>query len=54
MKTRKTNYKVIVSGRSGQISYEIFKTEKGAKSFGAKIAHEAFWGETVEITIIKI
>lgn len=32
------NYKATVKGQSGQISYEVTKTMRGAESFGKKIA----------------
>lgn len=45
------DYKVTVKGETGSISYEVYKTEKGAKSFGKKVANEAFYGE---VTTIKV
>jgi hypothetical protein len=48
------NYKVTVTGQSGKISYEITKTEKGATSFGKKIAREAFWGEDCVIELVAL
>lgn len=44
-------YKVTVKGQSGSISYDLFKTEKGAIGFAKKLANEAFYGEDCEITI---
>jgi len=43
--------KVTIKGQSGVIRYEVYKTEKGAKSFGKKVANEAFFGEDVEIIV---
>jgi len=48
------DYKVTVKGESGAISYEVYKTPKGANSFGKKLANEAFYGEEVEIIIIAL
>ncbi len=48
------DYKVTVKGVSGSISYEVFKTLRGAKGVAKKIANEAFYGEEVEITILEI
>ena len=45
------NFKVTVTGASGSISYEIFKTLKGAKGIANRVANEAFYGEEVEIEI---
>ena len=45
------NLKVTIKGESGQISYEVCKTKKGALSFGKRIANEAFFGEEVEIIV---
>lgn len=47
-------YKVTVKGKTGAISYNVFKTEKGAKSFGAKIAVEAFYGETATVEVVAL
>lgn len=48
------NFKVTVKSQNYSISYEDFKTEKSAKSFGKKLANEAFYGESVEITVEAI
>ena len=45
------DFKVTVKGESGVISYEVYKTEKGAHSLGKRIANEAFYGEEVTITV---
>ena len=45
------DYKVTVKGESGEISYEVTKTEKGAYAVGKRVANEAFYGEEVEITV---
>jgi hypothetical protein len=45
------DYKVTVKGESGSITYEVYKTERGAKGFGKKVANEAFFGEEVTITV---
>lgn len=47
-------FKVTVKSANGQISYTVLKTEKGAMSFGKKVANEAFYGEVVEITVEAI
>jgi len=47
-------FKVTVKGTSGSISYTVFKTEKGAMGVGKKVAKEAFYGESVEITVEAI
>jgi hypothetical protein len=44
-------FKVTVKSATESISYEVFKTLKGAKSFAKKIANEAFYGEEVQIII---
>lgn len=49
-----TEYKVTVTGESGTISYNVHKTEKGAKSFGARIANEAFYGEATKIEVVAL
>ena len=48
------DYKVTVKGETRALSYDVYKTEKGAKSFGKKIANEAFYGEEVEITVCAV
>ena len=45
------DFKVTVKAESGSISYEVYKTEKGAVGFGKRVAKEAFWGEKVEIKV---
>jgi len=45
------DFKVTVKSASGSISYEVYKTEKGAIAFGKKVAKDAFWGEEVEIIV---
>ncbi len=47
-------YKVTVIGESGKISYTVRKTEKGAMSFGAKIANEAFYGEKSTVEVVAL
>lgn len=47
-------YKVTVTGKSGAISYTVFKTEKGAKSFGSKVAAEAFYGENATVEVVAL
>ena len=47
-------YKVTVTGESGSISYEVNKSELGARGFGKRIANEAFYGEHVEITVVAL
>jgi len=48
------DFKVTVKGESGTITYNIYKTERGAKGFGKKLANEAFYGEAVSITVEAI
>ena len=48
------NFKVIVTGETGSISYEVRKTAKGAESFGKKVAAEAFYGESCTIAVVEI
>ena len=48
------NYRVTISGDSGKIAYDVFKTEKGAYGAGRRIAREAFWGEGVTITVVAL
>ena len=43
--------KVTIKAESGQISYEVSKTIKGATSFGKRIANDAFYGEEFEVVI---
>lgn len=45
------HYKVTIKGQSGTISYDVFKTEKGAYGIGKRVASEAFYGEEVVITV---
>tara|TARA_R110000803_G_scaffold101693_1_gene169684 strand:+ start:1250 stop:1402 length:153 start_codon:yes stop_codon:yes gene_type:complete len=45
------NFKVTVKTATESISYEVTKTLKGAKSFGKRLANEAFYGEEVEIRV---
>ena len=47
-------FKVTVKGSTGSISYTVFKTEKGAMSFGRKVAKEAFYGEIIKIIVEAI
>lgn len=47
------SYKVTVKGISGSISYEVRKTLKGAQGVAKRIANEAFFGESVEVTIVE-
>lgn len=49
-----TDFKVTVKSANNSISYTVFKTEKGAMSFGRKVAKEAFYGEVVEIIVEAI
>lgn len=49
-----SEYKVTVIGETGSVSYTVVKTEKGAKSFGAKVANEAFYGEAVKIEVVAL
>lgn len=48
------NYKVTITGTSGSISYEVFKTYRGAVGLGKRVANEAFYGEEVQVTIEEI
>lgn len=48
------DFKVTVTGKTGAISYTVYKTEKGAKSFGSKIAAEAFYGEECKIEVVAL
>lgn len=48
------DFKVTVTGETGTISYDVYKTEKGARSFGKKLANEAFYGEDVVITLVAL
>lgn len=48
------NFKVTVTGEKDSISYEVFKTLKGAKGFAKKLAIEAFFGEAVSIKVEEI
>jgi hypothetical protein len=45
------DFKVTVTGETGSISYDVFKTLRGAKGFAKRLASEAFYGEEVQITI---
>jgi hypothetical protein len=45
------DYKVTIKAANATISYEVYKTERGAYSFGKRIANEAFYGEEVEIQV---
>ncbi|QAX98845.1 hypothetical protein assk_42 [Aeromonas phage Assk] len=47
-------FKVTVHGETGSISYDVYKTQKGAVSFGKKVAKEAFYGEQCEILVEEI
>lgn len=47
-------YKVTVTGDTASISYTVYKTEKGAKSFGAKVAAEAFYGENAQVEVVAL
>lgn len=49
-----TEYKVTVTGKNGAVSYTVYKTEKGAKSFGAKVANEAFYGEKTKVEVVAL
>lgn len=49
-----TEFKVTVTGETGAISYTVYKTEKSAKSFGEKIAREAFYGEEAKIEVVAL
>ena len=44
-------FKVTVKSATESISYEVFKTLRGAKGLAKRVANEAFYGEEVEITI---
>ena len=46
-----TEYKVTIAANGSAISYTVYKTENGAKSFGAKVAKEAFYGEDATVTV---
>ncbi|QBX32863.1 hypothetical protein Asfd1_237 [Aeromonas phage Asfd_1] len=46
--------KVTIHGETGSISYEVYKTQKGAVSFGKKVAKEAFYGENCTVEIEEI
>jgi len=48
------DFKVTVKGESGSISYNVYKTERGAYGVGKRVANEAFYGEVVEITVEQI
>jgi hypothetical protein len=48
------NFKVTIKGPSGVLVYEVRKTIKGANGFAKRIANEAFYGESVEITIQEV
>ena len=48
------DYKVTVKGENETISYEVYKTEKGACGFAKKVANEAFYGEKVKVTVTEI
>lgn len=48
------DFKVTVKGETGSISYDVYKTHKGALNFGKKIAKEAFYGEQCEILVEEI
>ncbi len=45
------DYRVTIKGQSGTISYDVFKTKKGAYGVGNRVANEAFYGEEVVITV---
>ena len=47
-----TEYKVTITAKTGSVSYNVFKTEKGANSFGAKVANEAFYGEDAKVEVV--
>ena len=49
--TKCKNYKVSIKGEKSSITYDVFKTEKGAHSFAQKLSNEAFYNEDVEIII---
>jgi hypothetical protein len=44
-------FKVTVKSATESISYEVFKTLRGAKGLAKRVANEAFFGEEVEVTI---
>lgn len=48
------DFKVTVTGETGSISYDVYKTEKGARNFGVKVAKEAFYGELCKIEVVEI
>jgi len=48
------DFKVTVTGETGAISYNVYRTEKGARSFGKKVANEAFYGEEVVIEVVAL
>jgi len=48
------DFKVTVKGESGSISYDVYKTERGAYGVAKRVANEAFYGEAVEITVEEI
>lgn len=50
----KQEFKVTVNSAKESINYTVFKTEKGAISFGNKVAKEAFHGEAVEIAVVAL
>ena len=45
------NFKVTVKSETESIQYEVYKTLKGAKNLGKRLANEAFYGEEVEIIV---
>lgn len=45
------DFKVTVKAECGLMIYEVYTTEKGAISFGKKIAKEVFRGEKVEVKV---
>jgi hypothetical protein len=47
------SYKVTLKAASGVLVYEVRKTLKGAQGFAKRIASEAFYGESVEVTIVE-
>ena len=44
-------FKVTVKSATGSISYNVFKTLRGAKGLAKRVANEAFYGEEVQIII---
>jgi hypothetical protein len=48
------NLKVTIKAASGVLVYEVRKTIKGANGFAKRIANEAFYGESVEVTIQEV